>query len=63
LHRGARAGTIGVVWRKPDPAPELVELIAALQELGSFLMGMDAKLELIELLGGENGEEGNRADS
>jgi hypothetical protein len=52
------------VWRKAESSSELVELIAVIQDLGSFLMGMDAKLELIiELLGDEDGEEGNRADS
>jgi hypothetical protein len=49
---------------KAESSSELVEQIAVVQDLGSFLMGMDAKLELIiELLGDEDGEEGNRADS
>jgi hypothetical protein len=48
------------VRRKREPMPELLELLALVQDLGSYLMGMDAKLELIiELLGGEDGEEGN----
>ena len=52
------------MWRRREPQPELVELLAVVQDLGSFLMGMDAKLELIiELLGGEDGEERNSADS
>jgi hypothetical protein len=52
------------VLRKKEPSPELLELIAAVQDLSSFVMGMDAKLDLIvELLGGEDEEEGNRADS
>ena len=37
-----------------EPSPELLELIAVVHDLSSFVMGMDAKLELIvELLGGE----------
>jgi hypothetical protein len=52
------------VPRKREPSSELLELIAVVQDLSSFVMGMDAKLELIvELLGGEDEEEGNRADA
>jgi hypothetical protein len=52
------------VWRPREPAPELVELVALVRDIGKFLMGMDAKLDrIIELLGGEDDEEGNRADS
>jgi len=50
--------------RKAESSQVLSELTAVVRDLGSFLMGMDAKLELIiELLGDEDGEEGNRADS
>jgi hypothetical protein len=53
-----------VVWGRREPSAELVELIALVHEIGRFLMGMDAKLDrIVELLGGEDGEEGNRADS
>ena len=39
-------------------------MLAVVQDLSSFVMGMDAKLDLIiELVGGEDEEEGNRADS
>jgi hypothetical protein len=52
------------VPRKKEPSPELLELISLVSDLGSFVMGMDAKLELIvELLGGEDEEEGNRTDA
>jgi hypothetical protein len=52
------------VARKKEPPSELLELIVVVQALSSFVMGMDAKLDLIvELLGGEDEQEGNRADS
>jgi hypothetical protein len=39
-------------------------MVALVREIGRFLMGMDARLDrIVELLGGEDGEEGNRADS
>jgi len=38
--------------------------IAVVEDLSAFVMSMDARLELIiELLGGEDGEEGTGADS
>jgi hypothetical protein len=50
------------VPRKQEPS-ELLELLAVVQDLSSFVMGMDAKLDLIiELVGGEDEEEENRAD-
>jgi hypothetical protein len=52
------------VWRRREPSPELIELLGLVREIGTFLMGMDAKLDLIvQLLGGEDDEEGNRANS
>jgi hypothetical protein len=52
------------VARKKEPPSELLELIVVVQDLSSFVMGMDTKLDLIvELLGGEDEQEGNRADS
>jgi len=52
------------VWQRREPVQELFELIAIVQDLSAFVMSMDAKLELIiELLGGEDGEEGSGADS
>jgi hypothetical protein len=51
------------VPRKQEPSSELLELMAVVQDLSSFVMGMDAKLDLIiELVGGEDEEEENRAD-
>jgi hypothetical protein len=52
------------MWRRREPPPELVEPAALVREIGTFLMRMDARLDrIVEFLGGEDGEEGNRADS
>jgi len=43
------------VWqsRRRDPSPELLELLALVRILSTFVMGMDARLDwIIELLEG-----------
>jgi hypothetical protein len=53
--------------RRDEPSAELLETLARIRELSSFIMGMDAKLDvIIGLLDNDDAEEeedGNRADS
>lgn len=58
------AATIAECRESESRQRKLLELLSVVQDLSSFVMGMDAKLDLIvELLGGEDEQEGNRADS
>ena len=53
--------------RRDEPPESLLETLARIRELSSFIMGMDAKLDMIiGLLDNDDAEEeedGNRADS